>query len=104
MKRTLILEENSNVIPLKDVSRNSYIGVKHMSSPDVIGFVSRTSHNSGDFIVLFSSDITNGNNFEPYRNSKLSSLLKDISNFFHVYVFDTPAELFLWVAENAKGY
>ena len=78
---------------------NRYYGVK---KGETVGFVSRESYERGNFTALVATmAITKGNNWGFATSPHLQELLeKLICEDFGVFAFDTPIELFDWVAKS----
>ncbi len=65
------------------------------------GFICRERYDSGKYNTICSNVLTNHNGWTEYENASLAELINDLRRGgFPVYEFDTPQELFAWLAER----
>ena len=97
--KQVVKEIQGDVVYSEDISWRKYYGVNRC---DICGFITRDEYGSGSFRVMCSSSIIGGNNFPSLRSATLLGTVNELLNGkFEVYEFDTPSELFIWLAENA---
>lgn len=67
-------------------------------------FVTRNAYRGGDYRVLCSKQLTEGNSVCNLINktSLFDILQSALSNKYKVYEFDTPQELFRWVGTDVE--
>ena len=93
------------VVTVAECSKRYYYGIYCKTDDDSDGynkgFITRSEYDDGCFVVMCACGFTNGNNFNSFRNhNDINALIHHlIDNKFTVYRFDTPKELFAWLAE-----
>lgn len=93
--RKVVKSFDETVTLLSDVSAGKYYGlIPNPNDETDKAFVVREQYESGDFIVLSLTELTNGNDYR--RDSDLEFLL---GCFSEIYEFDTAKELFKWLSE-----
>lgn len=82
------------------VSSDKYYGiVPHFTSRK--GFICRERYNSGKYNTISSNALTNHNWWNGFENESLAGLINELRNAgFTVYEFDTPEEMFAWLAQK----
>ncbi len=83
------------------VSNDKYYGIIQPFFTTKKGFICREKYDSGKYNTICSNVLTNHNYWDGYENDSLAGLINNLrSGDFTVYEFDTPQELFAWLAEK----
>lgn len=99
MKTIVNAVESPNVAQV--VSKGKYYGIVSPFSMSKRGFICREKYDSGKYNTICSNCLTNHNYWDEYENESLAGLINQlIAGKFTVYEFDTPQELFTWLAEK----
>ena len=102
MKEVIKQTKELPYITLDKCTKGDYYGVS-LNNGRYKGFISQEKFNAGRWLVIAKSGLTFHNNF-PFSDS--STLLKliinilDCSETSKVFWFDTPGELFKWLAKD----
>lgn len=100
MKMIVHAVESPNVAQV--VSSDKYYGVVSPISTKRKGFICRERYGSGRYNTICSNALTNHNYWDGYENESLAGLINQLkAGNFTVYEFDTPQELFAWLAEKS---
>ena len=103
--KTVVLNQDTNIVEYKNVDDYKYYGAVKKALPDGKGFIVRTVYgglNGNKTYKLMSINyFTKGNSFESFDGYSLSGLIQELlkNGSFDIYEFDTPQELFRWLAE-----
>jgi len=103
--KTVVLKQETNIVEASNVDDNKYYGTVKKASPEGKGFIVRTlygdSNGRSTYKLMSINYFTKGNSFESFDGYSLFGLIKELlkNNSFDIYEFDTPKELFKWLAE-----
>jgi len=98
MKEVITVKTKLKTIGASKVSPIKYYGV--LDSIGDRGFITRSEFESGDYMVLCTPEITEGNGYCTITTKSLSELVTSLVNLeFKVYEFGTYKELFKWLSE-----
>ena len=88
------------VTPLNtDPNTDKCYGVK--SDWGQTGFIIQSKHRQGDFHIVCSNGLTRHNNWDLLADKALSKTIENLlAKDFQVYEFDTPQEMYSWLATN----
>lgn len=94
--KKVVLDVPGDITPVSNVSNKKYYAFK------IANFVGTITLKSGMYYCLCADQLTSGNDISGFKNICLDAMIKDIvQEGFHVFEFETPKELFAWLAENA---
>lgn len=98
MKEVITVKTKQKTIEASKVSPSKYYGVR--DSVGDRGFITRSEYESGNYIVLCTPGVTEGNGYNVNTTESLSELITSLVNSkIKVYEFDTHKELFKWLSE-----
>jgi len=98
MKEVITVKTKQKTVEASKVSSIKYYGV--LDSVKDRGFITRSEFESGDYIVLSTVEVTEGNGYFTDTTESLSELITSLVNSgIKVYEFDTYKELFKWLSE-----
>jgi hypothetical protein len=103
--KTVVLNQDTNIVEVCNVDDYKYYGTVKKASPKEKGFIVRTlygaSNGRSTYKLMSINYFTKGNSFELFDGYSLPGLIKELlkNNSFDIYEFDTPQELFRWLAE-----
>lgn len=94
--KKVVLEEN-DVVYLSEVSELKYYGVFFDNQKS---FITKRNYFDGDYSAFLCMSVTKGNSYDGHDSCSLKETINSlISSSFIIYEFDTPKELFTWLAE-----
>lgn len=102
MKQIVTNAVDSNVPcgPPVFVSKEKYYGIAPPFFLSRKGFICRERYDAGKYNAICRIELTNHNDWE-YSNDSLAALINDLRcENFTVYEFNTPQELFTWLADR----
>ena len=98
MKEVITVKTKQKTVEASKVSPIKYYGV--LDSVKDRGFITKSEYESGDYMVLGTDGITEGNGYYTDTTESLSELITSLVNSgIKVYEFDTYKELFKWLSE-----
>jgi hypothetical protein len=98
MKEVITVKTKLKTIEASKVSPIKYYGV--LNTVGDRGFITRSEFESGDYMVLCTREITDGNSYYTITTKSLSELVTSLVNSeVKVYEFGTYKELFKWLSE-----
>ena len=81
------------------LTTNKYYGIKAFDGQT--GFISQEGYYTGKYIALCSNTLTHRNAWDLLAKPELSKMIEGLlKRGFEVYEFDTPKELWSWLAKN----
>lgn len=103
--KELILNKNKQIqydLPECEITDKKYYGI--LNSIGYKGFILKESFDSSEFKILCINEITRGNSFGIQGKFSFVSLKETIKQAIlsncSVYEFETPQELFAWLAKE----
>ena len=99
MKQVQLTAPPLNITSIDEVLAKKYYGAK--SKEGSTGFISQTEYMGGLYILIASRGLTYRNSWNLLCSHHLGTAIKNLlKQEFEVYEFDTPKELYTWLAEN----
>ena len=84
------------------VNPDKYYGIVPPVLIERRGFISRERYMGGKYNTLCRYGLTNHNHWDGFENDSLAGLINQLRRGnCTVYEFDTPQELFAWLAEKS---
>ncbi len=98
MRQVVKLEEKHEIVDVNDVNATKYYGVINIDTEK--GFIAKGKMCDLEFNLMARKEITIGNCWSHFKNANLKKMCENliIANF-KIFEFDTPKELFAWLAE-----
>ena len=94
--KKVITNESVDSIHIDKITPDMYFGV--LQGEKHKGFIARAKWDEGPYIVYSKEMITNGNQWDSWVHSDITSLVRALPQSFVVYAFNTPDELFQWLS------
>lgn len=92
-----VIEKTETTVRPAECSEQKYYGLKTDQDK---GFIIQERYKSGEFYAVCVESLTYHNSWNS--NSNLNQLIRQlVKDGFKVYEFDTPEELFAWLAKKA---
>ena len=97
--KQVISEKQQLVVEVPKVNSDKYYGCIQRNLISLKGFVVREAFDRGDFYLYANDKLTRGNTFCSIRYPTLKQTIEKALRTMDVYEFDTPQELFQWLAK-----
>ena len=92
------------IVTVNEVTPDKYYGVRmhaKWSTEREVAFITQPSFRNGNYKTVAAHRLTVGNGYTHYEDPSLSNLVsKLIDGECEVFEFDTPSELFRWLADG----
>jgi len=99
MKKLVQQKPEALVFTSNEADEEKFYGVRHTTFNDK-GFVTRTSHQDGDYKALITEALTKGNCWDQFHSPTLEGLFQKIDGNFEIFEFETFKELGRWLIED----